>query len=249
MKKSISWQGVGAGILVLIVAAICIRLGFWQLDRRAERLALNQEVTEALLAPLLTLEGDSLTAVATAPEAYRYRSVRVEGTLDEAGVALLRGRAYRGRPGVHVVAPLLVDGAPAPLLVDLGWIPAPDGTSADPRPYLPVGRISMEGRVQPIPSTSPVEARPLVIDVDGHEIPTFQRLSRPAFLERYATPLLPVFVERAASEADASTPPIGAAPPELDEGPHLGYAVQWFSFAAIAVIGFGIVVARSRKRS
>ncbi len=246
--KSMSWKGVLAGILVVVVAAICVRLGFWQLDRRAERLALNEEVESALLSPVLNLSGDSLQAVAASPEEFRFRTVQVEGMVDPHGAALLRGRAHRGRPGVHVVAPLQVDGAPSALLVDLGWIPAPDGASADPQPYLPTGRITVEGRVQPLPSAAAADARPLTIDVDGSPIRTFQRLNRSAYREHYSPEVLPFFIERLAAEDDAASPPIGAPLPELDEGPHLGYAVQWFSFATIAIIGFGIVVARSRKR-
>lgn len=246
--RSMSWKGVLAGILVVIVAAICVRLGFWQLDRRAERLALNEEVESALMSPVMPLDADSLMVVAGSPNEYRFRTVRVTGTLDAEGVALLRGRAHRGRPGVHLVAPMHVDEGSGPLLVDLGWIPAPDGASADPHPYLPTGRITLEGRVQPLPGAAAADARPLTIDVEGAPVRTFQRLNRSAYREHYPAEILPFFVERLAGKDDASAPPIGAPPPELDEGPHLGYAVQWFSFAAIALIGFGIVVARSRKR-
>lgn len=246
--KSMSWKGVLAGILVVIVAAICVRLGFWQLDRRAERLALNEEVESALLSPVLNLSGDSLHAVAASPEEFRFRTVRVTGSVDAQGVALLRGRAHRGRPGVHLVAPLQVDGASSALLIDLGWVPAPDGASADPQPYLPTGQITVEGRVQPLPSAAAADARPLTIGVEGAEIRTFQRLNRSAYREHYPSEVLPFFIERLAAEDDAADPPIGAPPPKLDEGPHLGYAVQWFSFATIAIIGFGIVVARSRRR-
>jgi cytochrome oxidase assembly protein ShyY1 len=36
--------------------------------------------------------------------------------------------------------------------------------------------------------------------------------------------------------------------PVLDDGPHRGYAMQWFSFALIAIAGAGIVVYRERQQ-
>jgi cytochrome oxidase assembly protein ShyY1 len=38
------------------------------------------------------------------------------------------------------------------------------------------------------------------------------------------------------------------APPALDEGPHESYAVQWFSFAAVALVGAGAFVRSERRR-
>src|SRR5258706_329914 len=67
-----------AVVLVLVVTATCVRLGFWQIDRWHEKRRLNAEMTAALEAPVLELHG--------APggvEAVRGRRVAIEGRFDE----------------------------------------------------------------------------------------------------------------------------------------------------------------------
>jgi surfeit locus 1 family protein len=39
--------------------------------------------------------------------------------------------------------------------------------------------------------------------------------------------------------------PVRQPAPALDPGPHLGYAIQWFSFAAIAITGWLVLVMKS----
>jgi cytochrome oxidase assembly protein ShyY1 len=57
----------------------------------------------------------------------------------------------------------------------------------------------------------------------------------------------PAVLERL-PEASAPRPPVARGEPELSDGPHLSYAVQWFAFAATALLGFGAYL-RSRRRS
>ena len=52
----------------------------------------------------------------------------------------------------------------------------------------------------------------------------------------------------AQQQGAADRPARLSAPPFGDQGPHLNYAVQWFSFAAIALIGTPLVVRRQRRR-
>lgn len=232
-----------------MVASVCIRLGFWQLDRLSQRRERNAALARAMEAPALSLTPDSLRAVAENPERFLYRRVAVQGEYDFRGTALLRGRARRGTPGVHLVTPLRIDGSEAALLIDRGWVPSPDATTVDPRRFRQPGEVALVGYLQLLPSASAGEARPLRIELDGYSVPTFQRLDRIAYRETYPDSLLPFYLERVDEGDAAPTPPVGASPPVLDEGPHLGYAIQWFSFAAIGVIGFLIMVRRSRTTS
>ncbi|HEX2996359.1 MAG TPA: SURF1 family cytochrome oxidase biogenesis protein, partial [Anaerolineales bacterium] len=51
-------------------------------------------------------------------------------------------------------------------------------------------------------------------------------------------PILPVYIQPKPDPNDTQ-PPIPFQPEiELTEGPHMGYAIQWFSFAAILFIGY-----------
>ena len=239
---SLTRGGVLVGVLVVVVAAVCIRLGIWQLDRLEERRARNAEVEAALAAPPLLLDSATALAVAAEPSTYRYRRAAATGVWDERSSFLLRGRSHQGRPGVHLVTVLRLQPGGVALLVDRGWLPAADATTADPRPYREPGRVEVQGAIHPAPAGGEA-GRVVEVEFDGVAFPTYQRLDPAVPQREYDLPVLPFYLERAASPG-AAEPPIGASAPVLDEGPHLGYAVQWFAFAAIAVIGFGVVVAR-----
>jgi surfeit locus 1 family protein len=60
--------------------------------------------------------------------------------------------------------------------------------------------------------------------------------------------VLPLYVQQLPrSRADSTRPPARIGPPPLDNGPHLSYAIQWFSFAVIGVVGLGILVFRNQR--
>ncbi len=138
-----------------------------------------------------------------------------------------------------------MDGA---LLMDRGWVSSPDAATADPRPFREPGTVTIAGAIEIPPPPSPEGSRPVVVEVDGLEIPTYQRIDLTDLDSLSPVPLLPFYVVRSAPVGSEQGPPFGADPPELDEGPHLGYALQWFSFAAIAIIGFFVVARRSASR-
>ncbi|NIP80949.1 MAG: hypothetical protein GWM90_17725, partial [Gemmatimonadetes bacterium] len=86
-----------------------------------------------------------------------YRRVRMEGDLDRDRIVLLAGRSRGGAPGVHVLAPLrAADGA---ILVNLGWLPAPDAATVDPAALPGDGRFRVEGVLLPFPDVD-LDARP-----------------------------------------------------------------------------------------
>jgi cytochrome oxidase assembly protein ShyY1 len=49
------------------------------------------------------------------------------------------------------------------------------------------------------------------------------------------------------TQTPARERPIPAPLPDTSEGPHLSYAIQWFTFAAIALVGYGLLVRRARR--
>ncbi|HEX6068964.1 MAG TPA: SURF1 family protein [Longimicrobiaceae bacterium] len=240
-------RGLAAAAGVLLIAAVCVRLGFWQLHRLEERRARNAMLAAALAEPVLALEGQVLRAVAEAPERFRFRRVRVSGRFDPAAALLLRGRARRGSPGVHLVTPLLLAAGDTGILVDRGWLPAADAATADPRPYAISGPVSVVGLLHPLPPALEEDGA-LIRPLDGGEVATVQRLHAGVLGSNAPAALLPVYLQRIPGEAGEDSLPLAEPIPALDEGPHLGYAFQWFSFAAIAVIGFAVVALRGPRR-
>jgi len=114
---------------VILLAATCVRLGFWQLSRLAQKRAWNSAQREALAAPPIDLEG--VRADSRWP-AVRHRRVRVAGHYDETHQVLLAGRSHGGSPGVHIVTPLRTEDGGA-VLVDRGWTFADDAATARPQ--------------------------------------------------------------------------------------------------------------------
>jgi len=216
-------RDLAALVVALLVAAGCVRLGFWQLDRLGQRRARNAVVAAARARPPLELRGwlpvDSV----------RDRRLRARGVYDYAHEWLWRGRSYEGIPGVDVITPLrLADGSA--VFVDRGWAPSPDAYHLDQRLY----RESDSANVSGFESSAPRGRG----DVD------------PARLADSLPYRLAGFVlEQSASD----TPPVPRSalrrwpPPELSNGPHLSYAIQWFSFAAIIAVG-SFVLLRQRAR-
>jgi surfeit locus 1 family protein len=237
-------RGAIAVLFALAVAALCVRLGFWQLDRLAQRRAANASLREAMALPEIDLP-DSFASVARNPSAYVYRRVRLRGTYDASHELVLRGRSEGGNPGVHLTAPLLLGGDLA-VMINRGWVPAADAATVDIRPFAEPGAREVEGILLAAPATT--DAEPLDVSVAGTRLRTFARLPLDSLRAAGPPILLPLYVQQL-----GGTPPAGPLPrrvgvPPLDEGPHLGYAVQWFSFAAIALGGLALLLVRSRRR-
>ncbi|CAN5361573.1 SURF1 family protein [soil metagenome] len=239
--------GVLAALLVLGVAVVCIRLGFWQLDRLEQRRARNAQAEQALVLPALDLDARLLQEIERDPLAYLNRRVRVEGVYDPAGELVLRGRSRGGSPGVHLVTPLRIAGSEAAVLVNRGWVASPDAATLDPSPFSEPGIQQVEGLLQIVPAPTEGET-PLMVRTSGGSVLTVRRLDLASLRARAAYPLLPVYVQQLPDPA-LRQPPFRLPLPTLDEGSHLGYAVQWFGFAAIFVLGFLIVLLHQRMRS
>jgi surfeit locus 1 family protein len=217
------WVGLA---VAFAVAAVCVRLGFWQLDRLHERRAHNALVLAARRLPPLELTG-TVTL-----DAARDRRLHARGVYDYHAERLWRGRAYEGIPGVDLVTPLrLADGAA--VLVDRGWAPSPDASHVDQQAYREPDTAEVLGLGMAAPRGRG--------DVDPSQLK-----------DALPYPVLPFVLQELPSSAAGARPrPPGLnrwPTPELSDGPHLSYAIQWFSFAVIIVVG-SAALARQRALS
>jgi len=237
LRPRVTGRGIVAAVLAIAVAAVCVRLGFWQLDRLEQRRILNAAHAEALALDPVDLNAAGLSILARDGDDLLYRRGFARGRFDHAGEFLLRGRSHDGRPGVHLVTPLQLLDESGVVLVNRGWIPSPDGATADPRPFRVVEDVAVAGTFQRMPDAGD-QASPVTVDLGDLAVATYRRLDRGLLGETMSLPL-PLYYLQAASPPDGPAgPPIPVPDPTLDEGAHLGYAVQWFSFAAIALFGF-----------
>lgn len=219
---------------VLLVAAVCARLGVWQIQRLRERRALNAAALAARVASPVVLTGAGPSNGALAG-----RRVRATGRYDHAHDMVLRGRQYRAVPGVEVVSPLLLEGGKLAVLVNRGFVPSPDAVSADPDTLRETGEVSVQGIALPIDSGN---GAPLGRGPDT----TWARLDLKALRAALPYPIHPVYI-RHAPDTTRRRFPRPLDPPALDDGAHLTYAIQWFAFAGLAVV-FGVVILREKHK-
>jgi len=204
-------RDVVAVVSAVLVAAVCVRLGIWQLDRLHQRRARNAAWAARLALPPLELRG------AVTADSAGQRRVVARGVYDFAAERTWVGRSFQGTPGVALITPLRL-AAGAAVLVDRGWAPSPDAFHVDHTLYREPDTATVTG-IALIPprgrgDVSVAGFLPFVIQLETHD-PT-------AGLPR-RWPL-----------------------PALDNGPHLSYAIQWFSFAVIALVGTAVLIRRGR---
>jgi surfeit locus 1 family protein len=227
-------------LLVLAVAATCVALGLWQLDRLAELRASNALAAARMDEPpadLAALADPGGTAVVD-EEALEFRRVAVRGTFRPAEEVLQRGQQHpvSGQAGFHVLTPLeLADGGV--VLVRRGWVPAtlsePPVVEAAPPP----GVVTVDGVLErPVgqPGFGPQDPP------DGHLERVFHT-DTARLDEQVDGPLFPMVlrIDEEPPTASVSELPVTVGPPILDERNHFSYAMQWFAFATLAIVTYG----------
>ena len=230
-------RSVLTALLVGAVAAVCVRLGFWQISRLHEKQALNAAIDRALALPPLELRDLDAPVDSVAG-----RRVAVRGTYDEAHQVLLSARVHEGAPGVNVVTPLVAGGKA--VLVDRGWMSAGDAATARPQNFPEPGEREVVGIAESIPSGVGGPAI-RVLEADSVSLLSMRRLDRDSLAGRFTYALAP-FVVRQLPGANLPRNPVRIPPKHFDESMHVSYAVQWFLFAVILVVG-SIALAWSRR--
>lgn len=244
--KPLTWIAL---IAVVIMASVCVRLGFWQLARWREKQVLNARQRAALAAPPLRQPWPAAAQLAG-------RVVEVRGRFDESRQVLLSARARRGAPGVEVVTPLVVDGGAfglrdadsAVVLVNRGWLYAGDATTARPQDCPEPGERVIRGIAEPLARVSPREGTLRDLRAEGIQLYSARRLDADALRERWPYALSP-FVIRQLPGPGVPPQPARAEPRPYNETMHLSYAVQWFLFAAILTGGSAVLAWSRRRRS
>jgi cytochrome oxidase assembly protein ShyY1 len=236
--------------LVVLVAVSFTGFGVWQLQRHEARLERNEVALARMAAEAVDLETALRLAAAESSDAgvhpLAYRRVRVSGVYDPSSEVLRRPVSRDGRPGYHVITPLVRDGGRA-VLIERGWVPQELGQVPVREAPPPPGEVTVEGWAFPTerPPTGPLAGLAARDPAEGP-------LTAVAYVddERLAQQM-PYGLEGAVVLLDAphrppgdTTLPLPPPRPSVGAGAHLGYAVQWFSFALIAVIGYVALVRR-----
>lgn len=230
-----------ATLLVVAGAAVCIRLGIWQLDRLDQRRAFNHQVQSMRAMSALDLNREMPEDISK----MEWRAVRVEGKYDFENQVALRNQYHGSQYGYHLLTPLLFDYssgsgvAQHAILVDRGWIPANgNSTPEDWQKYNETGEIKLSGQIRLGQVKPRIGGVADVLPADGSKLPIWNNADLEHITQQLPYAALPVYIQPDVDEND-TMPPIPYQPTiELTEGPHFGYALQWFTFATILLVGY-----------
>lgn len=218
-------------LLVIAGMIVLFRLGIWQLDRLGQRRARNAEYVQQVSAPPLHLTGTDLAAD---PAELRDRQVEVQGIYDFSEQLILVQQNWQGRPGAHIVTPLLLEGEEVAVLVDRGWIPSSDVEAGDLAQFDEPGGQSVTGAIQLSQVLS--DGRETIVEGKQQE---WYRIDIEAIQNQMPYQLLPIYVLASPVEDTSEQLPYRIKNEiDLSDGPHLFYAIQWFTFTLLLGIGY-----------
>ena len=219
------------GLAVVVMSLGAWRLGEWQFDRlhdreqRNEWTRTNLEAEPAPVGDVMSLEDD------VDPD-QEWLRVRATGEYDAAGTVVVRYQTRDGESGVDLVTPLVTAEGDA-LLVNRGWVATSNTGSSDTElPEPPAGEVDVVGYVRADATGRGIEVQ------DG----STRAISSREIGETLDVPVYRGFVE---AESESPAPAVAVERvelPDLGEGPHFFYGLQWWFFGALAVFGFAYLV-------
>jgi len=213
-------------LAALLGATLTANLGLWQLDRAAQKVAMQRALDERSSLP--PLDAGALASTTEAAAAQHHRAVRLQGRWLAERTIYLENRSMEGRAGFIAVTPLLLDqGA---VVVQRGWT-ARDAMERTRLPDLatPNAVVQVAGFVAAPPSR--------LFEFSGAAAasgPIRQNLDLAEFARETGLLLYPLSILQA---DDAGNRGDGLlrhwSRPAIDVHKNYGYAAQWFALAAL----------------
>ncbi len=224
-------------LAVGVLAYGCVRLGEWQFHRLEDREQSNEWTRTNLAAEPAPVD-DVLTVGGVVAPDQEWMRVTASGRYDADATVVVRYQTRDGQAGVDLVTPLVTDQGPA-LLVDRGWVATENtGTVPEDLPEPPAGQVDVVGFVR--------------ADATGRGIRVEDGSTRAVSSEEIGRTVdYPVYAGFVDAESETPPPPdevVRAELPDLGEGPHFFYGLQWWFFGALAVFGFGYLAWDERRR-
>ncbi len=217
-------------LLCIFGVVLMVYLSLWQFNRLDDRKAFNREVTERSSQSVV----DVSTLDVSDAAAVQWRPAGAKGTYLADEQVLIVNRSQGGVAGMNVLTPLLLNDGRA-IIVNRGFI-ALSGTP----PVAPSGVVKVVGLLRSTEGRTTGQAR----EASG-ELAEFFRLDIARLQQQIEPELLNVaLVAEVSDPADSSTL-LPVSPPELSEGSHLSYAIQWLIFATAVIVGWVLAVRKS----
>lgn len=222
-------------IAVPVGVIVCLLLSDWQFNRWEGRKESNSTQERNLSQPTAPIQ-QVLGNASSVPDSARWRTVSATGEYVPDGQVLVRRRPLNGVNGFWVITPLVTDTGNV-LAVNRGWIKAGEQATSTPVvPPPPSEQVSITGRLQPDsgqPATPPDMPKGQAASVNAAELAT--AIGKPA---------LPGYVDLVSSAPPQAAGLTPIPVPEISEGTHLSYSLQWIAFAIMFIVGLVILIRR-----
>jgi cytochrome oxidase assembly protein ShyY1 len=249
----LSRQWVVLTLIGLVLMPVMVKLGIWQMHRHEQEDANNALIRQSLAAPTVPVEKLTVPGARVASHD-NFRSVTATGRYDTAHQVVVRHRtsADDSAIGYYLITPLVMADGRA-VLVNRGWIPAPqngDDAQFPALPPTPSGRVSITGRIRPDESTASTG----IVDRPGLPPRMIMLINSGKLAKQLPEPVLGGYVELTStspSPTGSRPQPVPTPTPGQSNGgyhpPHLAYAWQWWLFVAMVPVGWVILVRRELK--
>ena len=218
-------------LVALALICLCLIAAQWQYHRGVDRHQRNFLIEENIAAPGISLEN-----AASDLNKNEWRTVSTEGVFDAGQTILLRNRYFEGKYGFEFLT-LFTSSNGEKFWVDRGWIVAgKDALTAPVIPNTPTGNVEITGRLRL--DTSLPRGSFFALPASGAGLISKWNAQNEVVTEGFYLDLL-------SGSTNELTPNVSAQLPELSDGPHMAYALQWVFFAGL--VGYGrILIRRSR---
>ena len=228
------WIVVHLGVLALI--ALMVFLAFWQLSRLDQKKSFNAVLMAHSTAPVANIK--DIVSADVDIESIEWRRVQLSGYYMTDKIVTVINRSQNGAAGYDVLVPFRTTNNET-FLINKGFMQL-----SMPLPTLRTTPLTVLGYIRDSQSRGTLGA----IDSTDNAVREFQRFDIPLIAKRLGVETQPLFVQmRDEAPRPAEQWPAPVALPELNEGTHLSYAVQWFFFALTAFVAWVVVVRRKMR--
>ena len=218
-------------LIALALIVLCFIAAQWQYNRGVDRHQRNFLIEENIAAPKISLENAAGDLTKN-----EWRTVTTQGVFDASQTILLRNRYFEGKYGFEFLT-LFTNSQGEKFWVDRGWIVAgKDALTAPVIPNTPAGNVEITGRLRL--DTSLPRGSFFALPASGSGLISKWNAQNEVVTEGFYLDLLN-------GSTTELTPKVSAQLPELSDGPHMAYALQWIFFAGL--VGYGrFLIRRSR---
>jgi len=217
------WSGWLA--LVVVFSVACVYLSSWQFDRRQEALDAMDQLALNYDAPVVSLS--SIASVDGFDSNNEWRQVSLRGSYLIEESVLVRNRPLNGQAGFLQLVPFRLETGEV-VAVERGWLSVTSDYEPPSDPPLPNASVQeLIGHVRASEPTLDRSAPPgQLATINIAALVEAQTLDGEVFQKLY--------VRMSSESVPAAQNPRQLARPEIGEGNHLSYALQWILFALMA---------------